>query len=476
MSRKTRLYTAIIAISLLNVGLWSLIGINKAYAGRLQPGTIIHGENVSGLTKAETFNRLRPVHEKLEQQAITITIGAKTITTSLEELGYQISTEDMINSALKESGAKHAFLLVRSIALNTHHTVETKLKLDQEKQNAFIEKLQVDFTTEPKDISLDYQNGTLVVTPPEMGTNIDPEIIHTSLDTSISQAFNKNKSSITLPHTEEKPILLEEAQITQAKSFVEKIVARPLSIKAEDQTFQIAPETIFSFILFTAKNNQLEVAFDETKIKTQVDAIAKKVNVTPQAKKVSSSNNLTLAEGRDGRKLNTTDAVNQIVERLKSATFDPPIVLAADKIERQTVTEHPEYELGRVQGKYLEVDLSSQRIYLISDQTIDLVTSVSTGKWSTPTPIGEFTIKNHIRTAWSSRYKLYMPYWMAIQKPDGDYDGYGIHGLPYWPSGYVEGESHIGRPASHGCIRVGSANVQYVYDWVQDGTKVYIHE
>jgi lipoprotein-anchoring transpeptidase ErfK/SrfK len=101
---------------------------------------------------------------------------------------------------------------------------------------------------------------------------------------------------------------------------------------------------------------------------------------------------------------------------------------------------------------------------------------VSTGKWSTPTPIGEFTIKNHIRTAWSNRFKLYMPYWMAIQKPDGDYDGYGIHGLPYWPSGYVEGESHIGRPASHGCIRVGSTHIQYVYDWVTDGTHVFIHE
>lgn len=476
MTRKTRLYSAIIAISLLNIGLWSLIGINKAYAGRLLPGTIIHGERVSGLTKAEAVERLKPVHARLAHQSILINLGGKTVTTTLNELGYSIATEEMINSALKQSGTEHALYLIRSLVLNTRHNVSTKLTMNDEKQTAFIDKLQHELTSEPKDISLDYRNGSLVVTPPEMGTAIDPQSIHTTLDRSISQAFSKNKATINLPHSEEKPLLLEEAQIAQAKGLVEKIVARPLSIKAEDQIFQIAPETIFSFIVFTAKSNQLEVAFDETKIKTQVDDIAKKVNVTPLSRRISTANNLTLNEGRDGRRINTTDAVNQIVNRLKSATFDPPIALAAEKIERQTVTEAPDYELGRVQGKYVEVDLSSQRLYLISDQTIDLVTSVSTGKWSTPTPIGEFTIKNHIRTAWSNRFKLYMPFWMAIKKETGEYDGYGIHGLPYWPGGFVEGESHIGQPASHGCIRVGSAHVQYVYDWVTDGTKVFIHE
>ncbi|MFA6170872.1 MAG: L,D-transpeptidase family protein [Patescibacteria group bacterium] len=92
---------------------------------------------------------------------------------------------------------------------------------------------------------------------------------------------------------------------------------------------------------------------------------------------------------------------------------------------------------------------------------------VSTGKPGMPTPKGNFTIKNKSPKAWSKTYKLWMPYWLGM-------GNFGIHELPVWPNGYREGAGHIGKPVSHGCIRLPIGDAKILYDWAEVGTKVYI--
>ncbi len=87
-----------------------------------------------------------------------------------------------------------------------------------------------------------------------------------------------------------------------------------------------------------------------------------------------------------------------------------------------------------------------------------------------PTPTGTRFIQSKHPMAWSAKYGLYMPFWQSIG------GGYGIHELPEWPSGYKEGEDHLGIPVSHGCVRLGVGPAQTVYNWTEIGTPVYIHK
>lgn len=94
---------------------------------------------------------------------------------------------------------------------------------------------------------------------------------------------------------------------------------------------------------------------------------------------------------------------------------------------------------------------------------------VSSGVPAMPTPKGHFTVTKKSIKAWSS-YGLWMPYWMGL-----DIGRFGIHQLPYWPDGRVEGEDHLGSPASHGCVRLGKEGAEFIYDWVEIGTPVFIY-
>lgn len=94
---------------------------------------------------------------------------------------------------------------------------------------------------------------------------------------------------------------------------------------------------------------------------------------------------------------------------------------------------------------------------------------VSSGVASRPTPTGAFRTLSKNPRAWSRSAKLWMPWWMMF-----DTRGYGLHELPEWPSGYKEGVNHLGKPASHGCVRLGVENAKTLYDFAPIGTKVLI--
>ncbi len=122
------------------------------------------------------------------------------------------------------------------------------------------------------------------------------------------------------------------------------------------------------------------------------------------------------------------------------------------KLEKRVVINLKEQKLKYFVGGYLWKDFP-----------------VSSGKPSMPTPKGEFKIINKVPKAWSAAYGLYMPYWLGLGS-----GRFGIHELPVWPSGYREGEDHLGQAVSHGCIRLGIGPAQYLYERVEVGQTVEI--
>jgi lipoprotein-anchoring transpeptidase ErfK/SrfK len=120
-------------------------------------------------------------------------------------------------------------------------------------------------------------------------------------------------------------------------------------------------------------------------------------------------------------------------------------------------------------SRRIEINLKKQTLtYYVADQPWKKF-SVSTGKASMPTPAGKYKIINKVPKAWSKAYQLWMPYWMGLGT-----GSFGIHELPLWPSGYREGESHLGKPVSHGCVRLGIGPAKYLYERVDVGTEVNI--
>ncbi len=119
--------------------------------------------------------------------------------------------------------------------------------------------------------------------------------------------------------------------------------------------------------------------------------------------------------------------------------------------------------------KRIEIDTKTQRLsYFLGGVRLGKFL-ISSGVPAMPTPKGHYKIINKVPKAWSP-YGLWMPYWMGLGT-----GRFGIHELPIWPNGYREGEDHLGKPASHGCVRLGTDSAKFLYNWAEVGTPVFIY-
>jgi len=119
--------------------------------------------------------------------------------------------------------------------------------------------------------------------------------------------------------------------------------------------------------------------------------------------------------------------------------------------------------------KWIEIDLSDQRLNMKEGDTTVGSFLISSGKWA-PTPQGEWRVWTKLRytrmTGGSKALGTYynlpnVPYVMYY------YQGYGIHGA-YW-------HNNFGHPMSHGCVNMKPEEAGIVFNWADIGTKVVVH-
>lgn len=132
---------------------------------------------------------------------------------------------------------------------------------------------------------------------------------------------------------------------------------------------------------------------------------------------------------------------------------------------------------GELAVKYLEVDLSQQKMYFFINNVLFKEYKISTGI-DYPTPVGDFHILNKEPKAFSSIYNVWMPYWMAF-KYAGDVKAYlGLHeiayavdakGKPFYKHGYYIGDMMTG-----GCVAMEPKDSREIYNLSYIGMLVRI--
>jgi lipoprotein-anchoring transpeptidase ErfK/SrfK len=115
-------------------------------------------------------------------------------------------------------------------------------------------------------------------------------------------------------------------------------------------------------------------------------------------------------------------------------------------------------------GKWIEVDLSSQRVYARQGNSVVRKMVVSTGTSRYPTPVGRFRIYAKYRSVTMSGPGYHLP---GVPHTMFFYRGYALHGT-YW-------HNNFGRRMSHGCINLKRGDAKWLYNWAPKRTLVVIH-
>lgn len=190
-------------------------------------------------------------------------------------------------------------------------------------------------------------------------------------------------------------------------------------------------------------------------------------------------------------------ATNRSEENLKNGLADSLQVRSLPEDEKKAKKEIQEAKKSLARLKpakpYIVIDTHANKVYLRNEDSILLAATASTGsggefidsttgrKWIFDTPLGVFKVSSKIPHPWWRK-----PDWAFLEEGEeipkdqserldpnmmGDYalgfgDGYFIHGTIY--------ERLLGINVTHGCVRVGSEDLEKLYNRTPIGTPIYI--
>lgn len=448
-----------------------MAGSMTAYASwvgdRPMHGVSYLGQSLALLDQPAVESVVETQDKVVAQKTITVSIDGKPVELSLSEFSPTFDTANAV-AAAKTDRTSHS-VLDRALAIAT--TLWNGEKIPPAMTLGDIPPKLLALTSrsgDPVDATFIWKDDQLTVVPSQVGEALKQTQLLADVQRSAVDG-----STVTATFTTINPKITTDA-LTALQPKALAMVRTALLVSGSGKTVTYKPETLTSWLdPVVSIDGTVELSVDQKKIASALVSIEAMVNKKTSPKKISGADGAVLAEGQAGVVVNRAVTTGLMVAELERRASGAKGAVVAASIQTTAPTEQtvqPDSTGGLYPGKYIEVDLSSQQLFQYEGSTLVATRRVSTGKWSTPTPVGSFSINSKVPRAYSKPFNLYMPYWMAFVG-----SSYGLHELPEWADGRKEGESHLGTPVSHGCIRMGVGEAGQVYDWAEIGTPVVVH-
>lgn len=155
----------------------------------------------------------------------------------------------------------------------------------------------------------------------------------------------------------------------------------------------------------------------------------------------------------------------------RPAPVPTPVLASPPPTQAPTVAPAPANPDPRnLSGDLIEVSIAKQRLTAWRDGRVVYRFVISTGRPGYETPPGHYKVLEKYENRWSRKWSVWMPHAMRW------YQGYFIHQLPHKDgSTYNIGASKLGKPDSHGCVRVNVGDAKTLFRWTKVGTPVWVH-
>lgn len=412
------------------------------------PNTFIGNINVSLKTKNEILSIL----DKEIKKPIQIQIKERTYAYSPEQIGVVVDQKEIINKIFSNNSKFIINIYFFTKALEFKNVINPSITFSNFFEGWF-SKTVFDFSTKKDEITFDNVGKKITYIPREEKYRIDISTLRELL----SQQFRTFQNKTITPPL----IKVEENHMKNTAKLLDetyqKIISLPIAIFIDPKNTNLKiilyPSELKQILAASYVNNSLKFDADKNILKSIIEnKISSIFKTTEKAVDTDKIHNdiLSLADSR-------------------ALGIETNSIITTSKFQPNTN--------GDKSNKYIEIDISQQQMYIWDSGKIIAEHLVSTGLYY-PTPPGQYKILSKANNAFSSIYRVWMPYWMAFYRAP-DINAYlGIHELPYWIAGngnqIRRPRDFLGSPHTGGCVSLDVGVAEKVYAWADLGTPVYI--
>lgn len=154
----------------------------------------------------------------------------------------------------------------------------------------------------------------------------------------------------------------------------------------------------------------------------------------------------------------------------KATERTAPVMEYYRKLNNDTINQ---FDISSKTNFLVFVNIIEQKTYVYegseNNWNLEKTFICSTGIEGKETPVGVFTVQNRAPWFFSPKYGQGGKYYVQFM------GNYLFHSIPFDADKTTISDSTLGVPSSHGCIRLAVEDSKWLYDNVQNGTKIIIY-
>jgi len=307
----------VLGVFLLSFGLYSLVFSSKIYANQYYSSI-----NIGLKSQKEAKEILKKETDFFLNNTIVLSLAGtdKSYEVKLPDIGLNYNVDQMVEEGWRYGRGGHPwpsfFQQLRSVF------AKNKLPLiysfNQNNLDEKISKIAHDLDEPEKDFTFNYNEGKFHLSSERKpGRRINQTKIKQAILSSVA-LLGDPKISFSIeefiPQVKKENA---ESRLTEANKLVEP---GDLTLHAGGQEFKLDPDTIGGFVKTQVKGEDLEIIFDDNRIKLFIQSIAKSVDVDPANAKLTVDNGkvTVFQPSREGKTLDQSQAMSDIKGKLLS--------------------------------------------------------------------------------------------------------------------------------------------------------------
>ncbi len=237
----------LVLVALLTGLLWAV------QAGKVMPNTSVAGVDVSRMSGDEAREAIAPLVEERRDDPVVFTFEEQRFSTIPADVGYGVDVDQTIDAALARGRSGFpGDIRERLRAFNTPRDIELIDSFDADAVLAWVDATAAE-------VDRDVFSGTVTVSPETLEVVV--ELPHggaevrrdETYDTLIEALHEPGSNELALP-VDTEPQRVSEDDITAAAAQVERAVAGPLELTANDEALVLQPEQIATIIEVLERN------------------------------------------------------------------------------------------------------------------------------------------------------------------------------------------------------------------------------
>ncbi len=436
----------------------TVLTVSVYFTRHTLPKSTVAGRFASLMTREQVETIL---NQKVSSMNVEVAVNDSKLTPSLQDIGVNI---DM--SATTDCLFSHKSSLASKLKLWKSHKCEVVYRVDQAKQDSYFSNIKQSVDQPSQDATIIIENGEAVIKPEVLAKVSGFPNAFEKINDSIK---NLQGISLEIELYDDKPEVVA-ADLEQSKRDIDSIIATSVTLNLQGNVLRPNRDQIAGWLRLNQnkETKNVDVSVDELKVSAYLDGAVKPFIKPPRARVILNNPDGTERElnpGEDGVDVSNKQQVVASIARLLSNRQSVAMDLSVNFAPRSSI-KVGDYD------KWLEVDLTTKRLYAYEKNTLVATFLASAGAPNTPTVVGEFKIQTKVRkqtmrglntdgTSYNVPNVEFVSYF---------YQDYAIHGN-YWRPLSVFGEQNT----SHGCVGLVNADASWVYDWAGVGTPIITH-